>query len=87
MNRSPELFHDPSSFAPERWLDPPPDSPYYNDKRKSIQPFSVGPRVCMSSETAFKTFANLILLHLGMYRPKSSLGRVAINLGGLTLRV
>jgi hypothetical protein len=87
MNRSPELFHDPASFAPERWLDPPSDSPYYNDKRKSIQPFSVGPRVCISSETAFKTPANLMLLHLGMYRPESSLGRIAINFGWPASRI
>jgi cytochrome P450 len=45
INRSPDLFHNPTAFAPERWLEVGPKSPYREDVRKALQPFGVGPRV------------------------------------------
>ncbi|KAI9730850.1 MAG: hypothetical protein M1834_005568 [Cirrosporium novae-zelandiae] len=49
-------FHKPRSFLPERWLPPAstdPSSPFYNDNRAVVQPFSVGPRNCIGRNLAF----------------------------------
>jgi cytochrome P450 len=45
--RDERYFHDPTSFKPERWLDPG-----NTDTKEASQPFSVGPRSCPG-----KTFA------------------------------
>ena len=42
--RSPQNFKDPDSFIPERWTG---DPRFVDDKKTSIQPFSVGPRNCL----------------------------------------
>lgn len=48
-------FHDPHSFIPERWLPDAskPESPYCNDNRAVLQPFSVGPRNCLGRNLAY----------------------------------
>ena len=43
-NHSSLNFHDPDVYDPQRWLG---DPKYQNDKRKGVQPFSVGPRACL----------------------------------------
>lgn len=43
-------FKDPYKFIPERWLGEPE---YRNDKRKVLQPFSVGPRNCIGQNLAY----------------------------------
>ncbi|KAI1761905.1 cytochrome P450 [Hypoxylon sp. FL1150] len=56
MNRDPALFHRPTSFLPERWLPAAgtdTNSPFLNDQRQAIQPFSVGPRSCMGQHLAW----------------------------------
>ncbi|KAF1963157.1 isotrichodermin C-15 hydroxylase [Byssothecium circinans] len=63
LNRSAKLFHNPASFAPERWLDTAPSSPYHNDDRKAVQPFSVGPRACIGQNLAW---AELRLILAGL---------------------
>ena len=40
--RSPENFHNPDEFKPERWLDPD-----CTDKKHASQPFGMGSRVCI----------------------------------------
>jgi cytochrome P450 len=56
--RSEENFHDPETFAPERWLqsDRPTyldsESPYKNDRLSALQPFSLGPRNCIGAHLA-----------------------------------
>jgi cytochrome P450 len=54
LNRDPYLFHSATSFIPERWLQEASDpaSPYFNDQRDALQPFSVGPRACMGKHLA-----------------------------------
>lgn len=44
-NMSPGNFTDPTSFVPERWI--APHGRYTDDKRGSVQPFSLGPRACI----------------------------------------
>ncbi|KUL82184.1 hypothetical protein ZTR_09567 [Talaromyces verruculosus] len=56
-------FYQAKSFIPERWLDLPPDSPFANDKRSSIQPFSYGPRNCIGQGMAYAEM-RLILAHV-----------------------
>lgn len=48
--RSPENFHDPLSFRPERWLG---DEKFANDKLGASQPFSIGSRNCLGRNLAF----------------------------------
>jgi cytochrome P450 len=43
-------FKDPYNFIPERWLG---DPKYKDDKRKVLQPFSVGPRNCIGQNLAY----------------------------------
>ncbi|KAE8331440.1 cytochrome P450 [Aspergillus sergii] len=53
---SPANFHDPDRFIPERWLPEAkenPASPYYNDNRAVVQPFSTGPRNCLGKNLAY----------------------------------
>ncbi|KAF9888571.1 hypothetical protein FE257_008503 [Aspergillus nanangensis] len=52
---SPRNFHNPEQFIPERWLpetQADPSSPFYNDNREVLQPFSVGPRNCIGRNLA-----------------------------------
>lgn len=56
MHKSPESFHDPEGFHPERWLPEAatnPKSPFYNDKRHASQPFILGPRQCIGINMAW----------------------------------
>lgn len=50
MSRSPEFFHLPDEFHPERWLD---DPDFKNDKKQATQPFAVGPRNCIGMNLAY----------------------------------
>ncbi|KAK0659474.1 putative cytochrome P450 [Cercophora samala] len=66
MGRDPNNFHDPLSFIPERYLleaKTDPNSPFFNDKRQSYHPFSVGPRICIG-------------LHLGMAQMRLILAKL-----------
>ncbi|PUU73918.1 cytochrome P450 [Tuber borchii] len=47
--RSPENFHNPDEFKPERWLDPD-----CTDKKHASQPFGLGSRVCIGRNLATK---------------------------------
>ncbi|KAJ5383014.1 hypothetical protein N7517_000925 [Penicillium concentricum] len=54
--RSALNFYAPDQFIPERWLENARDnrsSPFYNDNRDVLQPFSVGPRNCIGRELAY----------------------------------
>ncbi|RYP62290.1 hypothetical protein DL769_007360 [Monosporascus sp. CRB-8-3] len=51
----PKNWHCPDQFLPERWLPEAKNdqsSPYYNDRRSTLQPFSVGPRSCIGRNMA-----------------------------------
>lgn len=50
-----DRFHEATSFLPERWLPEAvkdASSPFYNDDRASVQPFSIGPRACIGRSLA-----------------------------------
>jgi cytochrome P450 len=49
INHSSTNFARPYDFVPERWLG---DPEFENDKRKAMQPFSVGPRSCLGKYLA-----------------------------------
>ena len=40
-------FHRAMEFLPERWLPLPDESPFDEDDKSAIQPFSYGPRNCV----------------------------------------
>ncbi|KAM0123417.1 hypothetical protein ACHAO1_011300 [Botrytis cinerea] len=49
-------FHKPECYIPERWLPEAksdPLSPFFNDNRDVLQPFSVGPRNCIGRNLAY----------------------------------
>jgi cytochrome P450 len=49
-------FHKPDEFVPERWLrssTTDASSPFYNDHRDVVQPFSIGPRACLGKSLAY----------------------------------
>lgn len=52
LTRSPEYWHKPDSFIPERWLDPTPPE-HKNDVREASNPFSLGPRGCIGKNLAY----------------------------------
>jgi cytochrome P450 len=47
---SPDNFRDPDKFIPERWLG---DERYRDDKKRALQPFSLGPRNCLGTSLAY----------------------------------
>ncbi|KAL9012746.1 MAG: hypothetical protein Q9173_002509 [Seirophora scorigena] len=49
-NMSATNWANPTSFVPERWIAPYGD--YAQDQRQSLQPFSLGPRVCIGKQFA-----------------------------------
>ncbi|KAL4935414.1 hypothetical protein BDV06DRAFT_234344 [Aspergillus oleicola] len=56
LNRDTTLFHSSTSFHPERWLDSStndPASPFFNDHRHAVLPFTTGPRVCLGQYLAW----------------------------------
>ncbi|KAK0629555.1 cytochrome P450 [Bombardia bombarda] len=53
----PGNFKNPYSYAPERWLG---DPLYKDDHRKTLQPFSVGPRNCLGQNMALNEMRLLI---------------------------
>ncbi|KAK4222261.1 hypothetical protein QBC38DRAFT_88306 [Podospora fimiseda] len=56
INRDPKFWHEPDFFRPERWLPEAitdPASPFYNDARHALQPFTVGPRNCLGQHLAW----------------------------------
>ncbi|KAJ5672587.1 cytochrome P450 [Penicillium longicatenatum] len=55
LNRDPNAFFDATSFHPERWLPDAssPKSVFFNDDRRAVQPFSMGPRACLGQHLAW----------------------------------
>ncbi|KAJ5524738.1 hypothetical protein N7494_011388 [Penicillium frequentans] len=55
LNRDPNTFYDAISFHPERWLPEASSSRsvFFNDDRRAVQPFSVGPRACLGQHLAW----------------------------------
>lgn len=56
LHRSPEKFHEPDGFWPERWLVSAQEdaiSPFYNDDREASQSFSKGTESCIGKLLAY----------------------------------
>jgi aspirochlorine biosynthesis cytochrome P450 monooxygenase len=47
---SADNFREPDKFIPERWLG---DERYRDDKKRALQPFSLGPRNCLGMNLAY----------------------------------
>ncbi|KAL5335406.1 cytochrome P450 [Aspergillus crustosus] len=63
INRDPNLFHNSTTFVPERWLPEAisnPKSPFYNDKRDAVQPFSVGTHACLGIQLAWAELRTIL---------------------------
>ncbi|TVY48007.1 Versicolorin B desaturase [Lachnellula occidentalis] len=55
ISLSPEHFHEPLKFCPERWLSTSTEdttSPFFKDNREAVQTFGVGPRSCIGRRIA-----------------------------------
>jgi len=62
--RSPLNFTRPNEFLPERWLaKDKPSSPFSDDKKATLQPFSFGPRNCIGKNLAYAEL-RLILVRM-----------------------
>ncbi|KAE9965962.1 hypothetical protein EG328_009246 [Venturia inaequalis] len=48
-SHNPKSFKDCDEFIPERWI----DAAYDGDKKKAMQPFSLGPRGCMGRHLSY----------------------------------
>ncbi|KAF4219234.1 hypothetical protein CNMCM6805_006955 [Aspergillus fumigatiaffinis] len=55
MQRSPQYWHAPDKYRPERWFERGEDSPYAQDVHEAFKPFSSGPRACLGREMALQT--------------------------------
>jgi cytochrome P450 len=54
VNRSPKYFHDPDTFAPERWLPKGERLPEFdNDRLTACKPFSIGFHNCLGKPLAW----------------------------------
>lgn len=56
LSYSPQNFHDPSTWHPERWLpegETNPLSPFHNDARKAVRGFGWGPSNCVGEPLAW----------------------------------
>ncbi|KAI9782988.1 MAG: hypothetical protein M1816_001648 [Peltula sp. TS41687] len=66
LTRSPETFHRPDEFCPERWLQSSlsdPSSSFHHDKREASQAFSMGAWSCIGKYLAYQEL-RLILAKL-----------------------
>lgn len=54
--RSEELWREPDSFRPERWMG---DEKYKNDRFDAYEPFSVGLRACSAQVCLFDTIKEM----------------------------
>ncbi|OWP04082.1 cytochrome P450 monooxygenase [Marssonina coronariae] len=52
-------FHEPETFAPERWL---PDAPeeFRGDVKEAMNPFSTGPRSCIGKNLAYNEMRSVM---------------------------
>lgn len=48
-HRSPDNFHRPTEFLPERWMEAAP-AEFHKDDRAVFHPFSIGPRDCLGKK-------------------------------------
>ncbi|EAW16200.1 cytochrome P450 [Aspergillus fischeri NRRL 181] len=55
MQRSPQYWHAPDEYRPERWFERGEGSPYAQDVHEAFKPFSSGPRACLGREMALQT--------------------------------
>jgi cytochrome P450 len=62
--RDPTLFHRADEYLPQRWLESEKsDSPYFQDRRDVVTPFSLGPRGCIGKDLAWAEI-RLVLIKL-----------------------
>ncbi|GLA65893.1 hypothetical protein AtubIFM54640_008093 [Aspergillus tubingensis] len=54
MQRSPQYWHAPDEFRPERWFERSEGSPYARDVHEAFKPFSSGPRACLGKGLALQ---------------------------------
>ena len=53
LYHSPDVFHDPMTFDPERFYKSDKNSVYANDRTDALQPFLLGPRNCVGQTLAY----------------------------------
>ncbi|KAL3475356.1 cytochrome P450 [Aspergillus californicus] len=56
LNRDPNLFHQSTTFLPERWSKSSTSNPtscFFKDQRQVVQPFNVGPHACIGQALAW----------------------------------
>ena len=55
MQRSPQYWHAPNDFRPERWYKREAGDVYEHDNHAAYKPFSSGSRVCLGKDLALQS--------------------------------
>lgn len=82
--RNPEYFDCPHDFVPERWLDPP-TTPKQKQAHAAFQPFSVGPRHCITKQLGAREVSLVLakLFYCFDLEPAGESGWLHRQLGGI----
>ena len=70
IHRRPDLYHEPTKFIPERWLNRE-DGDDVSGRRGAWRPFELGPRQCIGQELVMIELKIVMALTLRIFEVRS----------------